>query len=70
MELIEIWFLISVSSALSCMSLQCCVTLGGRNEHFTANDGVSAYVKYVSGNVDINILFSPEVPNINRRLFS
>jgi len=34
------------------------VTLGGSNEHFTTNDGVSAYAKYVSGNADTNIMFA------------
>jgi len=26
------------------------VTLGGSNEHYTPNDSVSAYARYVSGN--------------------
>ena len=50
-ELTEMCFLTNVSIVISHYS----VTLGGSNEHFTPIDGVSAYSKYVSGNVVGNI---------------
>jgi len=46
MELIETCFRINVNVAMC----QYSVTLGGNNAHFTANNSVSAYAKYVSGN--------------------
>jgi len=45
MELIEKWFLTNVITVLC----HCDETLDETNEHFRANDSVSAYAKYVSG---------------------
>jgi len=45
MEFTETWFLTNVSIAIRHYS----VTLGGSSEHFTPNESLGAYKKYVTG---------------------